>query len=214
MSSRSARSPVRTQCLLALCGSLAVSGCASKYVRVPARFDLAPYGRIALVTFSAEPAHSGMSTLATQRFAEALLAGQAGIELLELSAADSSLRGLPANADGAALAQALGREKDVPAVFVGDLRVSGMQPRGQIDGSGMRIRATVSAELSVRLLSTRTGGTVWRSSSAARGTVGQLAISGGVPAMAVRDLEAAYGEVVRALVTGVTRDLRPTWVKQ
>jgi hypothetical protein len=199
---------------LALCGALVLSACSSKYNVVPARLDLAPYGRIALVTFTAEQANSAMSTLATQRFAEALLSSQSGIELLELNAADSSLKRLTNTADDAALAQALGREKDVPAVFVGSLRVSGVKPKGHIGLSGMNVRTAVSAELTVRLLSTRTGGTVWRSSSAASGTVGNLNISDRMPSIAVRDREEAYGEVVSQLVTDVTRDLRPTWVKQ
>ena len=63
-------------------------------------------------------------------------------------------------------------------------------------------------------MSTRTGGTVWRSSSAANGTVGRLALNDKLPSIAMRDKEEAYGEVVGQLVTDVTRDLRPTWVKQ
>jgi len=210
----SARGSVRTQYALALCSALALSACSAKYWAVPARLDLAPYGRIAVVTFSTDQSNSAMSALATQRFAEALLASQSGFELLELDAADSSLKGLPANADGVALAQALGRQRNVPAVFVGQLKVSGVKPRGHLGVSGMNVRAAVSAELTVRLLSTKTGGTVWRSSAAANGTVGRLAMSGSLPSIAMRDKEEAYGEVVGQLVTDVTRDLRPTWVKQ
>jgi hypothetical protein len=152
--------------------------------------------------------------MATQRFAEALLASQSGIELLELGAADSALRSLAQLGDGTALAQALGRDKDVPAVFVGQLKMSGVKPRGHLDASGVKVRASVSAELTVRLLSTRTGGTVWRSSSVANGTVGRVAITDRLPSVAVRDKEEAYGEVVSQLVADVTRDLRPTWIKQ
>jgi hypothetical protein len=144
-----------------------------------------------------------------------MLAGQSGVELLELGAADSSLRALAAGTDATALARALGEQKDVPAVFVGQLKVAGMKPRGRIGlSSGLDVRTSVSAELTVRLLSTRTGGTVWRSSSAATGTVSKVALAGRRPSIAVRDPEEAYGEVVRDLVSGVTRDLRPTWVKQ
>ena len=53
-----------------------------------------------------------MSTLATQRFAEALLASQSGIELMELGATDSSLKRFAADGDSAALAQALGRDRN------------------------------------------------------------------------------------------------------
>jgi hypothetical protein len=210
----SAGQPVRLQHVLALCGSLMLAACSSKYTQVPARLDLTSYGRIALVTFSADQANDGMSALATQRFAEALLASQSGIELLELGSADSSVRALPAHVDGAALAQALGKQKGVPAVFVGTLKVSRVKPRGHLDASGVNLRAGVSAELTVRLLSTSTGGTVWRSSSVANGTIGRLNISDRLPSISVRDKEEAYGEVVHQLIVDVTRDLRPTWVKQ
>jgi hypothetical protein len=202
------------QYALALCGVLAFAACSSKYAAVPARLDLAPYGRIAVVAFTTEEANSVMSSLATQRFAEALLRSQSGIELLELGAADSSIKGFQASRDGAALAQALGRDKNIPAVFVGHLKVSGVKPTGKLNLSGMNVRASVSAELTVSLLSTKTGGTVWRSSSAANGTVGRVGLSGALPSIAMRDKEEAYGEVVSQLVTNVTRDLRPTWVKQ
>jgi hypothetical protein len=200
---------------LALCGVLGLAGCASKYAQVPPRLDLEPYGRVALVAFSTEQSDDQLSTLATQRFAEALLASQRGVELLELDRADSAVVNAGTGADPAALAQALGREKDVPAVFVGHLKVSGVKPRGRIGGAGnLNVRAAVSAELTVRLLSTRTGATVWRSSAAADGTVGRVALSDRRPSIAMRDPNEAYDQVVNQLVTGVTRDLRPTLVKQ
>ena len=204
----------RMQSALALCGVLALSACGAKYAQVPPRLALAPYGRVALVTFAVDQqAQPGMDALATQRFAEALLASQTGVELLELDRADSSLRRIPPS-DAPAIAKALGRDRDVAAVFVGELKVSGVKPRGNFSTAGVNMRASVSAELTVRLLSTRTGGTVWRSSAAADGTVGRVALTRGLPKVAMRDQDEAYGEVVHELVSGVTRDLRPTWVKQ
>jgi len=200
--------------VLALCVASTLTGCAAKYAQVAARLNLSPYGRVAVVTFSDDQSNTGMTALATQRFAEALLASQSNVELLELGAADSSLKALATATDASALAQALGRDKDVPAVFVGFLKVSGVKPRGRLDASGINVRAAVTGELTVRLLSTRTGGTVWRSSASANGTVGRLEVSGRLPSVAMRDQEAAYGDVVRSLVADVTRDLRPTWVKQ
>ena len=194
---------------------LGLSACGARYAQVPARLDLAPYGRVALVSFSTEQANADLSTAATRRFAEALLANQSGVELLELTSADSSLRALAEAGDATALAQALGREKNVPAVFLGQLKVSGVKPRGLLSGVGsVNVRASVSGELTVRLLSTSTGGTVWRSSAAANGTVGRVAIADGTPSVAMRDPNDAYGEVVNELVRDVTRDLRPRWVKQ
>lgn len=210
----SANRHVRLQHALAVCGSLALAACASKYSQVPARLDLAPFGRIALVTFAADQPNSAMGSLATQRFAEALLANQSGVELLELNATDSSLKKLGSSVDGVELAKALGKDRNVPAVFVGSLKISNVKPRGHIDASGMNVRAGVSAELTVRLLSTSTGGTVWRSSSIASGTLGGVNISDRLPSIGLRDKDEAYGEMVSHLIAEVTRDLRPTWVKQ
>jgi hypothetical protein len=78
----------------------------------------------------------------------------------------------------------------------------------------MNVRTSVSAELTVRLISTRSGGTVWRSSSAAEGTVGQFTVANRLPTIAVRDQQEAYGEVVDRLVADLTRDFRPTRVRQ
>jgi hypothetical protein len=201
--------PFGMRSALAVCGALALAGCASKYAQVPPRLDLQPYGRVALVAFSADQSGDELGTLATQRFAEALLASQSRVELLEL-ADTGAVRG-PADA---ALAQALGREKAVPAVFLGHLKVSGVRPKGRIGGIGnMNVRASVSAELTVRLVSTSTGATVWRSSATADGTVGRVSLSER-PSVAMRDPDEAYDEVVDRLVSSVTRDLRPTWVKQ
>jgi hypothetical protein len=210
----SANRRARAWYALAVCGTLALSACASKYAQVPPRLDLQPYGRVALVTFAADNESRAMSALATQRFAEALLASQPGVEILELTSSDSVLKALPAGTDPVVLAQALGQAKNIPAVFVGELKVSGVKPRAKLGISDLNLRASVSADLRVRLLSTRVGGTLWRSSSTASGTVGRVALAGGLPSVAIRDTDEAYGEIVRNLVANVTADLRPTWVKQ
>jgi hypothetical protein len=194
----------RAVCLqyaLAFCGMVALSGCAAKYAQVPPRLALQPYGRVAVITFSENNGNRELSALATQRFAEALLRSQTGFEVLELQPTDSALTDLAS--------------RNVAAVFLGELKVSGIQPRGRLTApASLNLNASVSAELSVRLLSIKTGGTVWRSSSAASSTVGRLATSGRLPSVSMRNPDEAYGEVVNDLVSGVTRDLRPTWVRQ
>ena len=216
MARNSVNQPVRMRLALVLCATLLLPGCAAHYAQVPARLDLHPYGRVALISFASDNPNSSLTTLATQQFAEALLASQPGIELLELGVADSALGDLATGADSAALARALGRNRTAPAVFVGHLTVSGVKPRGGIVGAaaGVNLNASVSAQLTVRLLSTQSGATMWRSSAAASRTVGHVTVSGRLPSVSARDPNAAYSEVVRELVTGVTRDLRPTLVKR
>jgi len=152
---------------------------------------------------------------ATRRFSEYVLAAQTGIEVLELGAADSVLRRAGATELGPRAAQALGGERGVPVVFFGHLKVSNVKPSGSLVGLTLpRVEATVSAELSVELLSTKSGGTLWRSSAVASEKVGGLALVGGEPVFSAKDPNNAYGQLVNRLVYQVTYDLRSTWVNQ
>ena len=196
--------------------ALTFSACASQMARVPPRMDLGNYDRIALVTFSADPSKNSLGQLATQRFAEEVLASQTGFELLELGPADSSVARLLAAGDAPEAAKVLGRDKQIPAVFFGQLAMAGAKPNGSVGAGGnLNVGATVAAELNVRLLSTSTGGTLWRSSSSTSKSVGQVSMSGGrLPSISATDPNAAYATMVDDMVGQVTRDFRPTWVKQ
>lgn len=183
-----------------LLAALAGAGCASHRVLVPPRLDLAPYNSIGLVTFTVENARGGLGDLATRRFEEYMLGAQKGFEVQGFAAADS--------------AAALSGARGVPVVFLGRLKVSNVKPSGALGLVSAHLEATVSAELSVELRSTRTGGTLWRASSTAREKVGQVAVQGGLPDFSARDPNDAYGRLVDRLVHAVTWDLRSTWVKQ
>lgn len=199
-----------------LVAGVALSACGSQLAMVPPRVDLGNYDRVALVTFSAnDPKHS-LGQLATQRFAEEVLASQTGFELMELGPADSAVARLLADGDAPAAALELGRAKHIPAVFFGQLAVTNAKPHGSFGAGGnVNVGATVSAELNVRLLSTSTGGTLWRSSGAASQNVGQVAMNAGrLPTISASDPNAAYANMVDQMVVEVTRDFRPTWVKQ
>ena len=199
---------------LALLATLS-AGCAGKRVLVPPRLDLQPYGSVGLVTFTVENAKGTLHDFATQRFAEEVLAGQSGIELLELGNADSLVHRVGETQFGPASAQALGEQRDVPAVFVGHLKVSNVKPSGGIVGLSVPfVQATVTVDLLVRLISTKSGGTLWRSSASASEKVGSVALVGGVPNFSAKDPNDAYGRLVNSLVWTVTHDVRPTWRKR
>jgi hypothetical protein len=100
-------------------------------------------------------------------------------------------------------------------VFLGRLSMSTVKPRGVVASvRDLRVGAEVSGQLTVSLVNARTGGTVWRSSAAASQNVGRVSLSDAHPSVAVRNPDDANLEIVRELVSGVTRDLRPTWVRQ
>jgi hypothetical protein len=199
-----------------LATALALSACASTMVQVPPRVDLGAYDRIAIVTFTADPAKPSLGPLATQRFTEEVLASQSGFELLELGPTDTAVARLLAAGDAPAAARELGRQRQVPAVFFGQLGVTNAKPNGSVGAGGnVNVGATVSADLSVRLLSTSTGGTLWRSSGSASESVGHFSMAGGrLPSVSATDPNAAYAAMVDRMVVQVTGDFRPTWVKQ
>ncbi|HYT82140.1 MAG TPA: hypothetical protein VEK86_01725 [Gemmatimonadales bacterium] len=195
--SRLAARPAGALLLAALSGV----ACGSHRVLVPPRLNLVPYGSVGLVTFTVEKAKGSLHEVATRRFEEYLLAAQTGIEVQHFAQADT--------------AQALSGARGVPVVFFGHLKVSDVKPSGGLVGLSLpHMEATVTAELSVELRSTKTGGTLWRASGTATEKVGQLAIVGGQPEFSARDPNDAYGRLVNRLVYAVTYDLRSTWVKQ
>lgn len=189
--------------VLALCAA----GCAANRVRVPPRLDLKPYGKIGLVTFTVENAKGSLHQLATDRFEEEVLAAQPGIEILELGPADSAL--------DAARAQQLGKQRGVAAVYAGHLRVTNPTASGGIAGLlTPHLEATIRVDLSVRLLSTQSGATVWRSSAWATQKVGEVSLAGGQLIFGAQDPKAAYGALVNRLIQLVGQDMWPTWQTQ
>jgi hypothetical protein len=186
--------------VLALCAA----GCASNRVLVPPRLDLRPYGKLGIVTFTVENAKGSLHQLATERFEEEALAAQPGIEILELGPLDSAV--------DAARAQQIGKQRGVAAVFAGHLKVTNPQASGGITGLlTPHLEATIRVDLAVRLLSTQSGGTVWRSSAWATQKVGQVSLVDGQLAFGARDPKEAYGPLVNRLITLVGEDLWSRW---
>jgi hypothetical protein len=93
--------------------------------------------------------------------------------------------------------------------------VSNVKPSGGgVSLLGLRnpfVEATVSVELTVRLLSAESGGTIWRASGAATEKVGQLRVSDDDVFFSAKNPNDAYGRLVNRLVMNVTEDMRPTW---
>lgn len=180
----------------------------------PPRVDLKTHGRLALMLFSVENAKGSLHSLATARFSEWVLAAQPGIEILELGPADTLVARAGEHEFGPLSAKRVADAHHVPVVFLGHLKVSDVKPTAQFQGLTLpRIEAKVTVQLSVRLVSTASGGTLWRASSIVTETIGKLGMSGGVPYFSAEDPNEAYGELVTDLVRRVTWDFRPTWRK-
>jgi len=103
----------------------------------------------------------------------------------------------------------------VTGVFAGHLKITNPNVAGGIAGIlTPRLEATIRTDLTVRLLSTQSGGTVWRQSAWATQKVGGISIEGGQVVFGARDPKTAYGPMVNTIVNIVTRELWSTWQKQ
>jgi hypothetical protein len=192
-----------------------LSACSSRMVEVPPRVGLSPYGRVGLVTFETATARNGLGHYATQRFLEEVLTAQPGIEILEIGDGDSLLAAAGEADFGPAFARKVGEAHGVPAVFVGRLEVTSLRPGGTLESlRNLDVGAEVSAELQARLLSTQSGGTLWRGSAAATEKVGGITVVSGRPSIAARDPNDAYGAMVHRLVNDATWDLKPSWRRE
>ena len=180
----------------------------------PANVDLRPHGRLALMTFTIENAKGSLNALTTQKFSEAVLAAQPGLEMLELGAPDTLLRRTGETEFGPRSAKAIGEGNQAPVVFVGHMKVSNVKPSASLASiTQPRFEGKVTVELYVRLVSTTTGGTLWRASSTITESVGSLGMSGGLPYFSAKDPNEAYGALADYLVRQVTWDFRKTWRK-
>lgn len=187
---------------------MAILGCGGsrrplrQRVLLPPTLNLVQHHNIGLFQFSVENAKGTLHEFATRRFEEYVLAAQTGIEMRDYRQADS------ARVFGDATA-------DVPVAFFGHLKISNVKPSGGLtSGLTPNLKATVTVELSVWLVNTRTGGTLWRRSSQSTEEVGGLSFLGGMPSFSARDPNDAYGQLVNRLVYAVTYDVRSTWVDQ
>src|SRR6267378_4788916 len=131
-------------------------------VLLPPTLNLVPHHNIGLFQFSVENAKGNLHEFATHRFEEYVLAAQSGIEMREFTSADSG-RVFASGADTNAC----------PVAFFGHLKISNVKPHGGLTaGLSPVLRATVTVQLSVWLVNTRTGGVMWRRSSSSTAEVG------------------------------------------
>ncbi len=185
---------------------------APQQVLDPPAVDLKQHGRLALMLFSVENAKGQLQTLSTEKFAEAVLAAQPGVEVLELGAADTVVKRAGETEFGPKSAKRVGDAHSVPVVFVGHLKVSDVKPTAKFAGLTVpKFEAKVTVELSVRMVSATSGGTLWRASSTVTDVIGKVGMSGGIPYFSADDPNEAYGALVNYLVRQVTWDFRSTW---
>lgn len=205
---------VRYSVLLVAAGIL-LMGCGPK-VLMPPRVDLAGYNKVGFIHYRSNT-DGNFDPYLNFRFLEIITRSQQGVQVVELGDRRAVLaRVQHRELDYDALLE-IGRQYGVEAVLVGDLDISDIRPKISVFDvfSTVRVQADIDAVMSARLVDTRDGATVWAQSARDHKTVADACLF--TPSglrLEARDPNAAYGELVDAIVYKVTSDLRARYVRR
>src|SRR5262249_3984739 len=188
------------------------SGCSSTVlVTVPPRMDLKGYGTLGVVDFSSN-ASGPAGARASQQLQEQIQAAQPGTRFIELGSREAVLAAVGRNQLDADAAKRIGKRYGVDAVFLGEIAYSDAKTDIRINDLtklDAGLRTEVLGDISVRLVETASGASVWSNSGWVRRQVGRVnvseqGISGSMTKSEPRE------EIGPALVYQITHDFRPT----
>ena len=194
---------------LSVVSVLLVLGCGPK-VMVPPEIDLKEYESVGLIDFSSD-AEGTLGKFVTQKFLEEISLSQKGARIIELGSMGEVLKSVQRDKMDPEAVQAIGQKHNLNSIIIGDLEVSDVKPSISLSSiiSHMSVKAEVEASVTVKLLETEHGATVWTDSAQDKRNVAHVSIfSGGAVHFDAKDPEEAYGDLARSLVREVTEDLR------
>jgi TolB-like protein len=189
--------------------ALLAAGCAgTRYqtVRVPPRVDLSQHEIIAVLQFDTDDAEE-LAELTTRRFADLARRDQG---LVRMKYVDD-------RAGRHADFRQLGERHGARTLLVGSLELSDVRPNVSLSKTlrSGSLTADVEAILTVDLIETESGASIWSASARAKRTLGHVSVFNGKDiAFDADDPESAYGELVDALVAKTTSDFRARYVRQ
>jgi hypothetical protein len=192
-------------------------GCSStpkrEAVRVPPRLDLSRYGTLGLVDFASadEP---DLGRLASREFLAAIQSAQPGTPVLELGSQERLLAQVKRDALDIEAVRALGEKYRVDALIVGSLDSQRVSPKVAFDSTVAF--ATASAELEgaldVKILETRSGATVWSTSTRAKAEIAGVQVSDrGIASTGTHSPDDARQRLLQRLVRKATPDFWAHW---
>lgn len=202
--------------LLASIPVSAALACGGSKVMVPPRIDLQQHEVLAIIEFNSNK-EGELGPLATARFVEEARRDQGLLRIVELGPEGQALNEIgKARLDRSAY-QELGRAHDLATLFTGELVVSEIRPAVSItsDLGSIGAAADVDATLTVQMVETASGASIWSRSASVTKRVGQVNLFGGRDVVFdADDPERAYGELVNALVQSVTADFKVSWARR
>lgn len=197
-----------------------VAACASnppaRRVWVDPHVDLHPYETIGMIEFTTS-SKGELGALATRRFAEAARRDQEMLRMVDIGSPQQALASSGGTQWSPEACRAIGRKHGVKSMFRGTLTVSKVRPSVQLSAlfrSGT-VTATVDATLEVEMIEAETGASIWSRSASATRSMGQVSVYNGHEfGFDAADPDAAYGDLVDALVSQVTRDFQGYWTTE
>jgi len=184
-------------------------GCGPKVI-MPPEVDLTKYNNVGLINFKSD-AKGKLGEYVTQKFLQEVSRSQKGVRIIELGDEDRVLRSIEREEIGPKAIQIIGDKYDVDAIIVGNLRVSDIKPKVDITTivKTLSVKADVDASLSVKLIETDSGATVWTNIVEAQKTVAQVSVFSGKDIFFdAENPDEAYGDLAESLVEQVTEDLK------
>jgi hypothetical protein len=185
-------------------------------VPVPPRVDLKRYGTLGLVEFTSNY-DASVNGRATREFQAHVHSAQPGTPLLELGSRESVLAAVGGAQLDPDTLRRLGQKYGVDAIFVGEIVYS--EPKtdyvvtdiARVEGSA---RTAVRGDVSVKLVETRSGASIWSSSAWARREVSRVNVSidRGVSGK-MRGAD-PHEEMIPTFIWHLTSDFRATTVSQ
>ena len=191
-------------------------GCShTEIVSVPPKMDLKSYGTLGVVEFASN-SDAGINSRATREFQAQIHAAQPGTRLVELASREA-LFGAGGRPPDVEALRKIGAKYGVDAIFLGDITYSDPVTNVKIgDLSKLEggMHTEVRGDMSARLVETRSGASVWSSSSWARRQVNRLNISSQQGISGSTGNANPQAEMLPSLIVNLTHDFRPTSVRQ
>ena len=205
----------RNAAVVAVVIVLLTAACSSNRVLMPPRMNLHALGTIGLLDFTPMTG-DGSNLRATREFLSSMHAAQAGVPVLELGDQAQVLHALGRHVLDPDSIRAIGKKHRVDTLVVGVLDAQRIEPSVYLGRSADSLFAGASLEgaLTVKMVDTRSGATVWSAAVSGREPLGNVKLAGGdLAGVTASDPNATAAHLVRQLVNAATSDFWPYWVR-
>lgn len=190
-------------------------GCGTR-VMVPPEINLVDHEVLGVIEIRSS-ARGELGSITTRKFIEAARRDQGMVRIVRLGTERQILSDLGIREMDDAAFRKLGDSRQLKTILLGELTISDVRPNISIapDFGTASITAEVDATLSVEMIETSTGASLWSASAHQTQTVGEISVVAGRNfVFDAADPERAYGPLVNSLVAIVARDFQVSWVRE